>query len=253
MRRIYFEIKQKIIFAIRAFYSFINGGEECVVCGGKAFVLPICFHCQQKYFTPNLSQTRCDCCGKILISTVGLCMQCREHKVLVHTQKMFPLFSYLMWNKEILFLWKIMGIRALSAFFAEKVAEVLKQLNINVIVPVPPRPGKIQKNGWDQVDELCQFLELRFGFKVLRVLERLTTEQQKKMDRKSRLEKINSAYVMKNGKQLKKALTCVNGVLPMEVCILDDVCTTGATIEKCAELLVQGGVQKITAITLFTV
>lgn len=255
MRRIYFEIKQKILFSIRAFYSFLNGGEKCVICGGKSFVLPLCTSCQSKYFDVSsiLEEKRCERCGKVLISTVGLCMQCRERNVLIHTQRMYPLFSYLMWNKEILFLWKIMGVRALSGFFAERVAAVLRLMKIEVIVPVPPRPGKIQKNGWDQVDELCQFLELRFGFKVLRVLKRLSTEQQKKMDRKSRLEKINSAYVLKTGRELEKALDSVDGVLPAEVCIIDDVCTTGATIEKCSELLAVGGVQEIIAITLFTV
>lgn len=240
---------------MRAFYSFLNGGEKCIVCGQFAFVLPLCKNCSRKYFDVSkvLSQKRCQKCGKQLISSHNICMECREETILVHVDKMLPLFPYLMWNKEVLFLWKISGIRSLSSFFAKKVSEVLKQMQVQYVVPVPPRPGKIKKNGWDQVDELCSFLEYRYGFSILKVLERRSTQQQKKLNRKNRLEKIDSAYVVKEKKELEKSLKPFNGVLPEKVCLIDDVCTTGATIEKCAALLKEMGGKEVSAITLFVV
>lgn len=255
MEKIIFEIKQKIIFLIRAFYSFLNAGEDCVICSNKSFVLPVCKKCREEYFsTQTIFKTkRCDVCGKPLISTNTDCLQCRDTPVLKHTDKVFPLFSYNLWNKEILFLWKINEIRSLSPFFAQKVAQVLKHFNQKIIVPVPPRPGKIKEKGWDQIDELCSFLKNRYSFKVLEILERNTKQEQKKLDRKERLEQISSAYVFKSPEKQEKILKNFENRMPEEVCIIDDVCTTGATLEQCAIILKEKGVKIVNAITLFAV
>lgn len=255
MKQIFFEVFQAFLWLVRSFFSFINGGEKCIICNSFTHVLPVCKACRAKYFdvSSTLSVKRCKKCGRVNSSVEDLCLQCRENIVLLHTDKVMPLYDYLLWNKEIMFLWKINGIRSLSGFFAEKIAEVLREMGIQVIVPVPPRPGKIQKKGWDQIDELCKFLEFRFGFKVLKLLQRTTTQQQKKLNRENRLEKIGSAYVLKSEKEQLKALKLFHGFLPEHVCIIDDVSTTGATLEKCAELLKNRGVKKVDAVTLFVV
>lgn len=141
----------------------------------------------------------------------------------------------------------------MSSVFAELVCKALIALDVNVVVPVPPRKGKIQKNGWDQIDELCTFLNLRFGFGLFKVLERNSTEQQKKLNRTERLETIKNAYSVCNAKTLSKALKPFNGIIPEKVCLIDDVCTTGSTIECCARLLKEMGVKNVTVITLFIV
>ena len=80
-----------------------------------------------------------------------------------------------------MFRWKMSEEREFSPVFAKLLCEVLRKTDNRVIVPVPPRKGKIRKNGWDQIDELCSFLEKRYGFKVLKILERNTSKQQKKL------------------------------------------------------------------------
>lgn len=255
MKHFVFEVWQKIIFVFRLFYSFLNGGEKCIVCGRTCNVVPVCRECRHNFFDVrlNMEAKRCSRCGKILISTEETCSECRETVTLVHTDKVLPLFSYLLWNKEILFMWKINNVRSLSSFFAEKVCEALLMLEITTVIPVPPRPGKIQKNGWDQVDELCKFLEFRYGFTVLKILERTSVNQQKKMNRKERFENMKTAYKLVDEKELAKKLRMFEGAFPSEVCIIDDVCTTGATLERCAEILKGKGVKKVSAVTLFAV
>lgn len=255
MKHFFFEVKQKIIYLVRFFYSFLNGGEKCIVCDKKCYVVPVCKNCKHEYFDIKtvMEYKRCKKCGKILISTEEICSECRESTVMLHTDKVLPLFSYLLWNKELLFKWKTNNVRSLSSFLAEKVAEALWMMEVEYIVPVPPRPGKIKKNGWDQIDELCMFLKFRYGFKSFDVLERVSEEQQKKLNRENRLAKIKSVYILKNEKQQEKVLKPFHGILPEKVCIIDDVCTTGATIERCAEILKEMGVKKVYAVTLFTV
>ena len=79
--------------------------------------------------------------------------------------------------------------------------ERLKQLYSKAghffIVPVPPRPGKIKENGWDQVQELSEFLEFKYEYDVERIMERRTSVQQKTLDRNERLETIGKSYFVK--------------------------------------------------------
>lgn len=246
MEHLLFECKQFCVQAVRLFFSFISGGKECVVCGKKSFrTLLLCEECAKRYFSVNdvFEVERCAVCGRELISTKGTCMNCRDEPVLKHADKVVPLFSYRLWNKELLYRWKLNGERCMSSFFARLVSDVLKVMEIDAVVPVPPRKGKIKKNGWDQVDDLCEFLRLRYGFNVYELLERNSVVQQKQLNRVERLETIKSAYSLKP----------FFGKVPEKVCLIDDVCTTGSTIECCAAILKSAGVRIVNVVTLFVV
>ncbi len=212
----------------------------------------------RKYFSINriMESERCECCGKELLGMKGKCMECRENPVLKSTASVLPLFSYRLWNRELMFRWKMQGERYFSPLFAGLLSQVLAtsvSSDSMVIVPVPPRKGKIRKDGWDQIEELCMFLEKRFGFRVLRLLQRNTAWQQKKLSRSERLESIKSAYSLCSPPVLEKILKPFSGKIPESVCLIDDVCTTGSTIESCARILKEAGVKKVDAVTLFTV
>ena len=239
---------------MRLALSFVAGGNACAVCGGQAGVIPLCGACEKRCFAepPCGEGERCSVCGKTLISERGVCMRCRRERLLVHTDAVFPLYSYRLWNSLLLFRWKIQGERALSPFFAMRAASALKKLPKRcVVVPVPPRPGKIRKKGWDQIEELCRFLEYRYGYEVCRILERRTAGEQKRLGREARLESIGKIYALKSEKKLKKELKRFGGKVPKNLCIVDDLFTTGVTIESCAAVLKSAGAEKVFAVTLF--
>lgn len=255
MKKIWFWLKYLIKILLRFVFSVTEGGRSCCICGKPTFTSLICETCQNTKLSTKdfLTYSRCKHCGKILVSENELCMQCREEKILNHIDFLYPLYSYRLWNKELMFLWKTKGERSLSPVFAKKISEVLNQLHLEIIVPVPPRPGKIAEKGWDQIDELCQFLRFVYDFKICNLLERKTHLQQKQLDRQERLKSIGSSYAVRNPKEICRILKDFNGKVPEEVCLLDDVCTTGATIESCGSLLKQCGVKRVFAVTLFSV
>lgn len=143
-------------------------------------------------------------------------------------------------------------MRSLSEYFSDLVAEALSLNNIKIIVPIPPRPGKIRENGWDQIDELCKFLKYKHNIQVLYLLKRNTKKQQKKLDRIGRLENIDLSYSMADEKKLRKELRDLQKD-ELEVCLIDDVATTGSTLEGCSKLLKNYGIKKVHAITIFSV
>ena len=177
--------------------SYLHGGYECLICGKKTFYFPICKKCRNDYFSveKSLKKERCSICGKELISIKNKCMECRESQTLFHLDKMVPLFSYRLWNKNLLFLWKIEGMRIFSKFFCDLVYQALILERIDYVVPIPPRPGKIRENGWKKEAALKE----------------------------------------------------------KRICLVDDVCTTGATLESCSKILKDFGLTYVSAITLFNV
>jgi len=239
------------------FVSYAGDGFECVCCGSSSSHMPLCLACRSKLFQKSnlIFENRCRVCGKELLSGKEICLECREKRLLSCTERVFPLFSYRLWNKEMLFKWKIEGERTLSVFFASLLNNAVKKIKENcgckncLIVPVPPRPGKIKENGWDQIDELCILLAFSYGYKILPLLLRNSSEQQKKRDRQQRLEKIQSEYSLNPYVDFGHF---DNDFFCEPVIILDDIITTGATIEKCASLLKSKGFRKVFALTLFT-
>lgn len=255
MRKIFFIIKSILLFLLRLILIYIDGGETCVICGKKSYYFPVCRKCRTVRFNMEniLDVPRCSSCGRELISTEKICFPCKNDNFKRHSDSVFALFSYRLWNKELMFMWKQQEVRTLSYFFAKIISDFLKQKNMNIIVPVPPRPGKLSEKGWDQIEDLCLKLEYLFCFKVLRILKRVSSDQQKKLNREERLKTIGSSYCLKNDEEIKFELKKLNYENPKSVCILDDVSTTGATLESCASLVKEVLGCEVVGVTLFIV
>ncbi len=248
-----FSLALKSFFFVRRVLSLCSSSQNCIVCGGKTDGSSVCKNCRKIFFKADFS-SRCRKCGKELISEVDFCTSCKTSPVISSCDGVFPLLSYRLWRKNILFSWKIEEKRELSPFLSYVVFQALTSLEKKFgcsfcVVPVPPRPGKIREKGWDQIDELCMFLEKYWSVRVLKILRRLSKVQQKKLDRFQRLEAIYSSYDLKSRKIIKK----IAGAIPEKVILLDDVLTTGSTVEACASLLKKLGVKKVYVLTLFVV
>ena len=206
--------------------------EECLCCGKNIGIIPVCKLCLRKLFVAD-GDRRCSVCGKTLVSEIELCSSCRSQKILFSVDSSFSLFSYRLWKKNLLFAWKTEEKRVLSPVFAsfafKKIAEI--------------------SQSWNQIDELCFYLRKLYGIEILPFLRRLTRFQQKKLNRLHRLEQIKNAFVLRPQKEIQKLLKS----LPETVILLDDVMTTGSTLEACAFELKKAGIKNVIALTLFIV
>jgi predicted amidophosphoribosyltransferase len=231
-------------------YLFPGG---CAVCG-RLLLDPeeawygLCGNCRD-YFAID-GGARCVSCGRPLVSEKERCLPCREGEG--HSfESAFVLYPYTGRHRPLLQAYKFGRHRPLGNFFADKLAEVLSRFKPfpagkPVWVPVPPRPGKIRATGWDQMEDLAGRLEAGAGGKagnnqfprVCRCLKRLPSKSQKELNRENR--KIN----------LRGRIICVKPP-PAEALILDDVFTTGTTLEACAAALKAGGARRVYAVSLF--
>ncbi len=224
------------------------GPAECIRCGRPVpGAIPLCDNCRgilENYVSLN-SPERCAACGRPLLSEKTVCMECRERSGESSLDRLYPLHTYRVWKKDLAFAWKTEGQRRLSPLFAALLFKALKELGKErcPLVPVPPRQGKIKEKGWDQVDELSGILRKKYGVSVTRLLVRKSGREQKMLSRSERLGTSGAVYDLQP--EIKE--------IPSEVVLLDDIVTTGATMERCAWLLKKVGVRKVYGLSLFIV
>jgi len=233
----------KILFQLK---NFLFPG-ACAVCGGsltetEEIRFSLCDPCQLAiaFDKKNVPENKCSLCGKPLISEKDTCLTCRNREGRSY-DRLWVLYPYTGKYRKLLTAYKFNKNLALSGFFAEKIMELVTHdplLKDAVIVPVPPRPGKIKMKGWDQIDYLVKRLKkMNKEQKVSCCLRRRKSKAQKHLSRKERMENLKGRIYLKKG-------------APKTVLVIDDVITTGSTMEVCASVLKEGGAQKVYGLCL---
>ena len=110
----------------------------------------------------------------------------------------------------------------------------------DVVIPVPLHSARKRERGYNQSDLLAREVAARLGIPVLtRALKRVkNTRSQTGLQREERLLNVQGAFRVKD----KPA---VSG---KAVLLVDDVTTTGATLEACGEALILAGSGKVMAV-----
>lgn len=123
----------------------------------------------------------------------------------------------------------------LAEFWAERLQRAA--LIALPLVPVPPNPANHKHRGWDPVQLICQKLAAKMGTKVWNLLTRTGSKSQKELGREDRQANLSGRITVK---------TQLN--LPRQVWLVDDILTTGATLEVCAEALHRAGISSVKAL-----
>lgn len=109
----------------------------------------------------------------------------------------------------------------------------------DALVPVPLHPVRLRERGFNQSDVLAEAVARRARRPLLRLLERTrATRAQWRLGRGAREGNLAGAF---------RALARLDG---RRVLLIDDVCTTGETLEGCARVLKAAGAARVAAFVL---
>lgn len=217
----------------------------CLLCDtptskGKEF----CPLCEQNYFHPELG--RCLHCGKLITQDHIECKDCEEGRGPKGLDKVVAWGHYTGPWREF-----IQAVKFKSQpYRLKRIARPLAEWAIqnlpppNFLVPVPMHLERLAERGFNQAAGIASLLHWELGIPLLEVLERTSmTAPQVGLNRSERLDNLKGAFQV-------SSLDYNQVIRGARVWIIDDVTTTGTTLEACASELQRRGAQKVFGLTL---
>jgi len=123
--------------------------------------------------------------------------------------------------------------------------ELKSRVAERILVPVPLHARKLRERGYNQSALIAEGFRKTLGnenTKVIHLLKRVKdTDSQTLMDRKTRLNNVNHAFELN---------TTITLDLSTPISIIDDIFTTGSTINACADVLRRTGYKNVQSLTL---
>lgn len=192
---------------------------------------------------PYIRGARCQKCGKPVEDEAEYCGDCgRYHHFF---DRGIAVFTYTGRMRQSVYRMKSANRRDYIPFYAQEMAKALepylKRWQPEVILPVPMHPQKKRVRGYDQAELLARKISALTGVPMdadmLCCIKK--TRSQKQLDRRGRMNNLRGAFA------LKKDFCGVGSVL-----VVDDIYTTGSTIDEVGRILKAAGVRRVFFIVL---
>lgn len=200
-----------------------------------------------QYLSP-VRQPLCKKCGKeVFGEAIEYCLDCSRHPRTFDSG--MAVLNYNEAAKHSMSAIKYKNRREYLDFYAElldfRLAKKVHYLKPEVLIPVPVHPSRLRRRGFNQAFELARRLVKRWDIPVeTRMLIRTRkTMPQRNLNPSERLKNLQEAFAV-NPKWLERH------PVPETVLLVDDIYTTGSTIEACARVLKQAGVKRIYFVTI---
>ena len=229
--------------AIGAFFF----GSTCPLCGKLLYRRAdakrgICTSCAVRI--PLICEPFCMKCGKPLTNEQEeLCTDCRKRRHYYTRHR-----AALSYRKDVrisLYRFKYGNQRSFARFYARllsaRMGESIRAWRISCIVPVPLHRDRYKKRGYNQAGILAERIGAELGIPVdEQLLVRIRhSAPMKELTAAERLRNLEHVFA-------------VNGPLPPDsrILLVDDIYTTGATVDAAAKALLQAGCSAVYAVSV---
>ena len=226
------------------------------------FFLPPQCYCCETFLPEGEQQGLCaDCQSAIRWIEPPFCTRCgipfpsREGKnhlcgVCLEGEKYFTIGRALGYYdgslRKVIHRWKYGGRIHLSPLLVEWMAKGFSRYwesgLFDVLIPVPLHPQRLRQRGFNQALHLARGMSRRMGIPCgNRILEkRRPTAPQVSLSGRDREAAVKGAFRLRN----------TGGIKGKVVLLIDDVYTTGTTVNECSKVLMAGGAQRVDVFTL---
>lgn len=209
----------------------------CVGCGRIGSY--VCASCEAGL--PFLVGPLCPRCGQPQISGI-LCPACATHSSDVTAIR--SVFRFEETVRHAVHELKYRNLRAIAPTLAGYIAAYMARADImaDVIAPVPLHQAHYKRRGYNQAALLAHEVGRVRGIPVLPNALKRTKEG---------ASQVRTKNVEERRRNVQHAFECVKDTLAhTSVVLIDDVCTTGATLESCATALRTAGATEVYALTV---
>ena len=189
-----------------------------------------------------IREPKCYRCGKPLTEEDEFCNDCKRRKYSFRQGNALLLYDGMM--QESVARFKYGGRREYGRVYAQELyrhyGRWVRQIGAGMLIPVPVHRSRLQTRGYNQAEIIAKHLADYCGIEMRNdMLIRIkATQPQKELSAAERLKNLEGAFRPGRG-------TEVLNRLPECVIIIDDIYTTGSTLEACSKVLREIGIDQI--------
>ena len=188
-----------------------------------------------------ISGKTCDICG-VPISVDGICSNCSYRKP--YYKKAYCAYEYKGSVKEAIHNIKFRDRPQNIRYFADKVFEYAVQNGFegaDIITFVPMHPQKQRERGYNQSAILAKYLAKYKTGRYEKLLKKIkNTPNQHDLKREERLKNLKDSFVVADENKVKGK----------KILLVDDIYTTGATVNECAKVLMKAGAKSVEVVCI---
>jgi ComF family protein len=212
--------------------------------------IPFCHDCMEALDEP-LPEPLCAACGRPIVSTAvagGIsfpkCHFCRSRPYKFDLSRSFGAYTPRM-SRAILLL-KYGKVTPLGDWFARRLATLVEHhavdFGVDVVIPVPLDQGRLRERGFNQAELIAKPLASLLGipFRSYLLVRTRPRPNHLRLTLRERWETVRGAYATHNAAQVDK----------LRVLLVDDVFTTGATLDACSQALKGAGAARVVGLTV---
>lgn len=199
---------------------------ECLNCGLEGPLL--CANCSNNF---PVKKAVCFACRQEIEDLESCINKCTESPI----NRLYSVGEYAGTAKDLVLKLKASNARQASfsmAILMSKIAEFDKN---KLLTHIPTATSRIRIRGYDQSDLLAQELSRLLGCRKVNLLLRINQNRQVGSSKKVRTLNAQKAYRVINKRIIENA----------DILLIDDVMTTGATLEAAAKLLMDNGAKNV--------
>lgn len=223
----------------------------CRVCGAiltNASLIPVCRTCLEGF--ERITPPMCDCCGRPFVSPLAedamrpLCRLCRSGFFSFDLARSYAVYDDALASAVILL--KYEGVKRLGDWFAARLAEMVQRKaedwRADLVVPVPLHADRLRERGYNQAELIARPLAKRLGIKFGAYLLVRTKPRPPRLvlSRTERWTSVRGAYATRQGIAVDN----------LRILLVDDVLTTGATLDACSRALKKAGAAAVLGLTV---
>jgi len=189
----------------------------------------------------------CTCCGVPLSEGGSLCYACRSAPFTILIRAAVEYRGVI---PPAIHRFKYAGRKTLVRSFSILMRSAWDRWpethDAKVLVPVPLHPRSQRQRGYNQASLLARALSANTGIPVMEnlLLRSRATTPQFKLSRIDRLANLDNAFDIPTDTRL------AGHVKSTSILLIDDICTTGATLQQCARALRRAGARQVQALVL---
>ena len=227
---------------------FPSGCRICEALLTRADRLPVCDACLDSF--RELPEEICERCGQPWTDAgdvdgdESVCRECRERGFAFDAARSFGVYEGALARAIVLM--KYERIEPLGAWFAKRLLETARRIpspySADVIVPVPLHRARQKERGFNQVDLFGRPLarKLRLPYRPVLLKRERARPEKHLLHFEERWEAVRGAFVIREGGRVDN----------LRILLLDDVMTSGATLDACSRALREAGAKSVAGLTI---